>query len=82
MVWLCKINRLTGYLSSYDFTDKRVGVIGSGSSSIQIVPALQKVKGVHIDAFVRNKTWISPPFGQDLWDEIGLQGSQCTFGYF
>lgn len=38
-------------------------MIGSGSSSIQIVPNLQKVEGVQLTCFVRSKTWISNPFG-------------------
>ncbi|KAA8618965.1 flavin-binding monooxygenase protein [Pyrenophora tritici-repentis] len=60
---------------SYDFENKRVGVIGSGSSSIQIVPSLQRLPGTHVSTFVRSKTWISPPFGQQLWDKYGFQGS-------
>ncbi|KAF1941982.1 FAD/NAD(P)-binding domain-containing protein [Clathrospora elynae] len=60
---------------SYDFENKRVGVIGSGSSSIQIVPSLQRLPGTQVNTFVRSKTWISPPFGQDLWDKYGFQGS-------
>ncbi|KAI4907343.1 hypothetical protein J4E90_009846 [Alternaria incomplexa] len=59
----------------YDFENKRVGVIGSGSSSIQIVPSLQRLPGTHISTFVRSKTWISPPFGQQLWDKYGFNGS-------
>ena len=47
----------------YDFKNKRIGVIGGGSSSIQIVPNLQKVEGVKMTCFVRSKTWISNPFG-------------------
>ncbi|KAL1606729.1 hypothetical protein SLS60_004136 [Paraconiothyrium brasiliense] len=58
----------------YDFTDKRVGVIGAGSSSIQIVPSLQRVSGTHVSTFVRSKTWISPSFGQALWDKHGFDG--------
>lgn len=46
----------------YDFTDKRVAVIGIGSSGIQIAPKLAKlVKSM--DLFVRSKTWISPAPG-------------------
>ncbi|KAI4626824.1 hypothetical protein J4E83_003977 [Alternaria metachromatica] len=60
---------------AYDFNNKRVGVIGSGSSSIQIVPSLQRLPGTHISTFVRSKTWISPPFGQQLWDKYGFNGS-------
>ncbi|KAJ3753930.1 FAD/NAD-binding domain-containing protein [Lentinula raphanica] len=41
--------------------DKKIGVIGVGSSAIQIVPALQpKVKTVM--NFVRGKTWVSASF--------------------
>ncbi|KAK2745556.1 hypothetical protein FQN57_003681 [Myotisia sp. PD_48] len=47
---------------SVDFKDKVVGVIGTGSSSVQIVPQLQKVcKKVQV--FMRSPTWISAPFG-------------------
>jgi hypothetical protein len=48
---------------SYEFKNKRVGVIGGGSSSIQIVPNLQKVEGVQMTCFVRSRTWIANPFG-------------------
>ncbi|PQE12791.1 hypothetical protein CJF30_00002694 [Rutstroemia sp. NJR-2017a BBW] len=41
------------HLSSYNFKNKRVGVIGGGSSAIQIVPNLQKIEGIHLSAFVR-----------------------------
>ncbi|KAH9830110.1 FAD/NAD-binding domain-containing protein [Rhodofomes roseus] len=45
----------------HDWKDKRVGVIGVGSSAIQIVPALQpRVK--KIVNFVRGRTWIATPF--------------------
>ena len=46
----------------YDFTGKRVAVIGIGSSGIQIVPKLAKLCGT-MDLFVRSKTWISPAPG-------------------
>ena len=50
-------------------------MIGSGSSSIQIVPSLQRIAGTHVSTFVRSKTWISPPFGHQLFDAYGLKGS-------
>lgn len=50
-------------MCSYDFKNKRIGVIGGGSSSIQIVPNLQKVEGTQLACFVRSRTWISNPFG-------------------
>lgn len=45
-----------------DLTGKTVGVIGTGSTSVQIVPQLQKIcKKVQV--YMRSPTWISPPFG-------------------
>ncbi|EEY17853.1 4-hydroxyacetophenone monooxygenase [Verticillium alfalfae VaMs.102] len=46
-----------------DFEGKTIGVIGTGSTSVQIVPALQKVAGTNLKVFMRSSTWISPPFG-------------------
>lgn len=60
---------------SYDFTHKRIGVIGSGSSSIQIVPSLQRLPGTHISTFVRSKTWISPPFGAEFFSKYNFASS-------
>lgn len=45
-----------------DFKGKTVGVIGTGSTSVQIVPQLQKEAG-NLKVFMRSSTWISPPFG-------------------
>lgn len=60
----------------YDFTNRRIGVIGSGSSAIQIVPNLQKIAGAQLFCFVRSKTWISPPFGHETWDKLGIASYQ------
>lgn len=46
-----------------DFKNKNIGVIGNGSSAIQIVPQLQKIEGTQLSCFVRSKTWITNPFG-------------------
>ncbi|KAH9486428.1 Putative sterigmatocystin biosynthesis monooxygenase stcW [Psilocybe cubensis] len=49
--------------------DKRVGVIGVGSSAIQIVAALQpKVK--HLVNYVRGKTWIAAIFNKPSLDRL------------
>ncbi|KAK1226783.1 hypothetical protein PQX77_010220 [Marasmius sp. AFHP31] len=49
--------------------DKRVGVIGVGSSAIQIVPALQpKVK--HVVNYVRGKTWVAATFVKGHMDKL------------
>lgn len=47
---------------SVDFKGKTVGVIGTGSTSVQIIPVLQKV-AKKVNVFMRSPTWISPPFG-------------------
>lgn len=63
---------------SYDFEDKRVGIIGGGSSAIQIVPELQKVKGTTLSCFVRGKTWISTSFGDHAMELLGIDSIYCT----
>lgn len=45
-----------------DLTGKRVAVIGSGSSGIQIIPTIQP-KAKTVGAYLRSSTWIVPPFG-------------------
>ncbi|EPE24267.1 FAD/NAD(P)-binding protein [Glarea lozoyensis ATCC 20868] len=58
-----------------DFNDKSIGLIGTGSSSVQIVPQLQRqVK--HMDVFMRSPTWISPPFGGGVLHEELLKGAE------
>jgi hydroxyversicolorone monooxygenase len=48
--------------SEQDWTGERVAVIGSGASSIQVVPAMQPyVK--HMDVFVRSPVWFAPLAG-------------------
>ncbi len=63
--------------ASYDFSDKVVGVIGGGSSAIQIVPQLQKLPGVKLKCFVRSKTWISQPFGAVTMEKLGIITAKC-----
>jgi hypothetical protein len=68
-------------LRRYDFKNKKVGVIGGGSSSIQIVPSLQKLEGIKLSCFVRSKTWISNPFGDHSMQKLGLDPEvfECKF---
>jgi cyclohexanone monooxygenase len=42
-----------------DFTGKRVAVIGTGASAIQIVPEVQKV-AAHLDVYQRTAPWVIP----------------------
>ncbi|TRX93324.1 hypothetical protein FHL15_005903 [Xylaria flabelliformis] len=63
----------------YDFRNKRIGVIGNGSSAIQIVPSLQKIEGARLSCFVRSKTWITNPFGDVVMNKLGLDPKQLQF---
>lgn len=65
--WLCKADSCR-----YDYSNKRIGVIGSGSSAIQIIPALQKMSGTKLSCFIRGRTWISPTISQGVWDKIEM----------
>lgn len=44
---------------SVDLTGKRVAVIGTGASAIQIIPELQEVVG-HLDVYQRTAPWVIP----------------------
>ena len=69
--------------SRYDFRSKRVGVIGNGSSSIQIVPSLQPVEGVSMTVFMRSPTWISSnAFGDAAMVALGLDPAGCKSDSF
>ncbi|KAI1736655.1 flavin-binding monooxygenase [Xylaria scruposa] len=63
----------------YDFRNKRIGIIGNGSSAIQIVPSLQKIEGAQLSCFVRSKTWITNPFGDVVMNKLGLDPKQLEF---
>ncbi|KAL6231959.1 hypothetical protein BDW75DRAFT_247542 [Aspergillus navahoensis] len=43
---------------------KHVGLIGNGSSGIQILPQVQKVAR-HVTTFIREPTWVSPALGME-----------------
>uniref|UniRef100_A0A0D2XXV2 Sterigmatocystin biosynthesis monooxygenase stcW n=1 Tax=Fusarium oxysporum (strain Fo5176) TaxID=660025 RepID=A0A0D2XXV2_FUSOF len=49
---------------SYDYSNKRIAVIGNGSSGIQIVPQMAKLPGTEVTNFVRGPAWVyyrAPP---------------------
>jgi cation diffusion facilitator CzcD-associated flavoprotein CzcO len=53
-----------------DWSGKRVGVIGVGSSAIQIVPEMQK-RAREVVNFGRSKTWLSGVFSPDILAQLG-----------
>lgn len=56
----------------YDFRNKQVGIVGNGSSAIQIVPSLQPLEGINMRVFMRSPTWISGAFGDAVMTALGL----------
>jgi cation diffusion facilitator CzcD-associated flavoprotein CzcO len=51
---------------SFDYTNKRIGIIGNGSSGIQILPQMAKLPGTQITSFQRGPTWITQSLGEAL----------------
>lgn len=43
---------------SYDYSNKRIGIIGNGSSGIQILPQMAQLPGTEVTSFQRGPTWI------------------------
>ncbi|PLB49298.1 putative flavin-binding monooxygenase [Aspergillus steynii IBT 23096] len=62
----------------YDYTDKRVAVIGNGSSGIQIVPGLLP-KVAHLDHYIRGRTWIAPTIAREEVDKRGAELGNFSF---
>ncbi|KAE9582661.1 putative sterigmatocystin biosynthesis monooxygenase [Colletotrichum fructicola] len=49
---------------NYDYSNRKVAVIGNGSSGIQIVPQMQKLPGTDVVNFIRGQAWVyyrAPP---------------------
>lgn len=51
--------------TSLDWTDKRVAIIGNGSSAIQILPQMQ-LRAKSITTYIRSPTWISANFAAEF----------------
>ncbi|KAK3393171.1 hypothetical protein B0H63DRAFT_425007 [Podospora didyma] len=64
---------------SYDFRNKKIGVIGNGSSAIQIIPKLQRLEGTSLSCFMRSPTWISSAFGDQAMVQLGLDPAISEF---
>ena len=42
----------------YDYSHKRIAVIGNGSSGVQLVPQLARLPGTTVTNFARGSAWI------------------------
>ncbi|KIW17912.1 hypothetical protein PV08_05107 [Exophiala spinifera] len=73
-----KVVHSANWDTSFDYSNKRIGVIGGGSSAIQIVPQLQKLAGTRLSCFIRSKTWISTTFGDSAMQKLGLDHEDFT----
>ncbi|KAL0951913.1 hypothetical protein HGRIS_008568 [Hohenbuehelia grisea] len=60
--------------------NKRIGVIGVGSSAIQVVSALQPKVG-HLVNYVRGQTWLSPPFLSEMAAELAKGDQVDNYKY-
>lgn len=59
------------YDTSIDYRGKKVCVIGSGASSLQIIPTVQK-EASHLVSFYRTPQWVGPGLSVDGWtDDMG-----------
>jgi cation diffusion facilitator CzcD-associated flavoprotein CzcO len=47
-----------GWDHSYDYSHKRIGIIGNGSSGIQILSEMAKLEGTKVTSFQRGPTWV------------------------
>lgn len=56
---------------TFDYSGKKIGIIGNGSSAIQILPQMAKLKDTQIVSFQRSRTWITPSLGETLASSDG-----------
>lgn len=61
--------------SSVDFHGKKVAIIGSGASAVQVLPQIQP-KSSNVTVFIRTPSWISPPF---VKANVGAESSNYTY---
>lgn len=71
-----KLVHTAAWDETYDWSDKKIAVIGNGSSGIQVVPALQP-KAARIVNHIRHPTWVSV----NLCPDITKDGMGTNFEY-
>jgi cation diffusion facilitator CzcD-associated flavoprotein CzcO len=60
-----------------EFSNKTIGIIGTGTSSVQIIPRLQQTCK-KMSVFMRSPTWVSPPFGAGVMEKHLTQGAPVS----
>lgn len=71
-----KMTHSADYDTSLDLAGKTVIVIGSGASSIQIIPAIKKTAG-KIISFYRTPQWISPGLAMEGYTDAQGRNFDC-----
>lgn len=59
------VSHSTKWDDTYDYTGKRVALIGAGATGMQILPNILP-KVAHVDHYARSKNWVSPFFRPGL----------------
>ena len=72
-----KLMHSAHYEEGYDLTNKRVAVIGAGSSGVQIVASIQR-KVDHLYHWVRSPIWITAGFAQ-TWAGKNGANFRCRY---
>ncbi|KAF2844353.1 FAD/NAD(P)-binding domain-containing protein [Plenodomus tracheiphilus IPT5] len=73
-----KVVHSAAWDENYDYSHKKIGVIGVGSSAIQIIPNLQKMPGTQLSCFIRSQTWIATPFGESAAAKLKVKETTHT----
>ncbi|OQD90612.1 hypothetical protein PENANT_c001G08521 [Penicillium antarcticum] len=71
-----KLVHTAAWDKTYDWSGKRIAVIGNGSSGLQVVPALQP-KAARVVNYIRHPTWVSV----NLCPDITKDGMGTNFEY-
>lgn len=73
-----QITHSAAYDTSIDLSGKRVAVIGSGASSIQIVPAIKNI-AAEVISFYRTPQWVSMGLAIDGVTDPDGSNFDCTY---
>jgi len=53
----------------YDLAGKRVAIVGTGASAVQIIPAIAR-EVAHLDVYQRTPIWVSPKFDPQIPERV------------
>ena len=53
----------------YELADKRVAIVGTGASAVQIIPTIAR-DVAHLDVYQRTPIWVSPKFDPEIPERV------------